>query len=531
MNPGMLRGLGLLTLLGIAAGCAGSPAQTARPKPSIARAAFQAGLESVSNNPEGLDQALNQQIARFRGLVETGRTFREGMVPLAQRLHAKIKAGQPLDGSDHDALQGAIQLGMENARQMFEVVDANRFWFRDRPFSGTVQPPIELRTKGALLSLASSLFLYDSYRLFAATLASDATIRKAINRGDSGYGNEQGLMESITREYLSLGIRMRVRDEYEFVMRNSLAAFGRYADDPDFRFLVDVINQCDSKKRIADPTFFQSGKEVMAQGGASSTLVRDDLHRLADHSANTVSAIFGNSVGLVETRKGRLFGNPALTAAVADQLKPGDILLEKTPFRLTDTFIPGHWGHVAIWLGTESELRRLGLWDDPLVQPHQSRIRQGQSIVEALRSGVTLNPLSHFLNVDDLAVLRDPAASHPQTTDRLRKAFRQIGKRYDFNFDVQTTDKIVCSELAYVVYDDLPWPTGKALGRHTISPDQVASCALPGGPLQLVLLYHDGQKIVDTPQTFMAELMKRVDSGPRADGVSTPHSASPQDRP
>ena len=31
----------------------------------------------------------------------------------------------------------------------------------------------------------------------------------------------------------------------------------------------------------------------------------------------------------------------------------GDILLEKTPFRLTDKLIPGYWGHAAVWIGGE----------------------------------------------------------------------------------------------------------------------------------------------------------------------------------
>ena len=36
---------------------------------------------------------------------------------------------------------------------------------------------------------------------------------------------------------------------------------------------------------------------------------------------------------------------------VKQELRPFDILFEKTPFRLTDKFIPGHFGHVAIYIG------------------------------------------------------------------------------------------------------------------------------------------------------------------------------------
>ncbi|WP_374758519.1 YiiX/YebB-like N1pC/P60 family cysteine hydrolase [uncultured Deefgea sp.] len=53
-------------------------------------------------------------------------------------------------------------------------------------------------------------------------------------------------------------------------------------------------------------------------------------------------------------------------------------------------------------------------------------------------------------------------------------ALAQVGKEYDFNFDVVMRQRIVCSELVYVVFPELPWPISKALGRDTISPDNVA---------------------------------------------------------
>ena len=49
----------------------------------------------------------------------------------------------------------------------------------------------------------------------------------------------------------------------------------------------------------------------------------------------------------------------------------------------------------------------------------------------------------------------------------------QIGKDYDFNFDVETLDKIVCSELIYLVFGNVVWPTKYQLMRNTISPDNV----------------------------------------------------------
>lgn len=73
---------------------------------------------------------------------------------------------------------------------------------------------------------------------------------------------------------------------------------------------------------------------------------------------------------------------------------------------------------------------------------------------------------------------------------------------------MNTTDKIVCSELAYVSFPSIDWPTQKTLGRHNISPDNVAKLAWNNLPLELILFYHDGQLVEKENQlTKMKELM------------------------
>jgi hypothetical protein len=72
---------------------------------------------------------------------------------------------------------------------------------------------------------------------------------------------------------------------------------------------------------------------------------------------------------------------------------------------------------------------------------------------------------------------------------------------------VETTDKIVCSELVYLVYPDPDWPTDRIMGRYTISPDHVARKSFKGGPLRLILLYHDGKGIQENRDQVFEELM------------------------
>jgi hypothetical protein len=197
------------------------------------------------------------------------------------------------------------------------------------------------------------------------------------------------------------------------------------------------------------------------------------------------------------------------TRFVRARLQPGDLLVERTPFRLTDVFIPGHFGHVALYVGTEDELRAMDLLDHPLVASHIQEIRAGRTIVEALRDGTQINTVDHFLNVDDQAILRPkPDAIDRQDVMRaITLAFSHIGKTYDFGFDTNTWDRITCSELAFDTYVNVRWPFGKVGNAYTIAPDDVAALAgsHPSQPFELVTFIHDGQVLHDRPSGVLSE--------------------------
>ena len=205
---------------------------------------------------------------------------------------------------------------------------------------------------------------------------------------------------------------------------------------------------------------------------------------------------------------------------LARQLKPLDVLLEKNPASVVDKYVPGHYGHSAVWLGTESELKELGVWEElpRLYQeaverfdydgpPFHESVRRGQVIVDALHPGIELSSLRKFLDIDDLAVLRlkdcppaggpsGPCLTRENKRRYLLEALKQVGKNYDYNFDVNTNLEIVCSEVMYRTFVDMDFPTTKMLGKHTISPDQVASLADSAeDPFELVVMYHNGELI------------------------------------
>jgi uncharacterized protein YycO len=122
-----------------------------------------------------------------------------------------------------------------------------------------------------------------------------------------------------------------------------------------------------------------------------------------------------------------------------------------------------------------------------------------------------MNTLQHFLNIDSVGILRKPDQSREARATTVIQALRQVGKPYDFNFDVESKERVYCSKLVYLCYSGVDWPTKRSLGRTTFTPDDVAVRAAKNGPLQLVTFYHDGQRVSTAPTVRMAELMGIAD--------------------
>ncbi|NOR27349.1 MAG: hypothetical protein GQ540_02345 [Lutibacter sp.] len=211
-----------------------------------------------------------------------------------------------------------------------------------------------------------------------------------------------------------------------------------------------------------------------------------------------VSNVVSNFIGIFAIRKGKLLNDNRFVVNSLPILQPLDVILEKTPFRLTDKFIPGYWGHAAIYIGNETQLKELGLWNHPIIEAYHEIIKNKHVIIEALRSKVAFNTFKDFTNIDDYAHLRlNVEPSIEKKREMIIRAFAQIGKKYDFGYNVESSKKIICSELHYITFDEVIFNTSNNMGINTISVDQVAKQGLKGGAFYPINLYLDGVKIDD----------------------------------
>lgn len=470
-------------------------------------------IQSQINTVNDLDSLVDFEIAEFQILVEQSLMIRAEMLKIANEINEH--PDEPIASKNLEFLKENTQLCLDLRDDLYAVV--NRYECALDATSEELereQIPEIIRTKAVMLSVAAALTLYDNYLMGALLFENDKRLRRLLNDPDKGFGVSANELLEITLAANSISKQKRIQDGINF-FEEKRTLFAEIKDD-DFYYLKILIYASPSYNHLKNIDTKDMLKKKFKMFGKIS---RDVVAELRDDGFDEVSKFFGNSVGLVESRKGKLYGNENIRNQLLEELEPLDIILEKTPFRLTDKLIPGHFGHVAIWVGSQKELKERGLWEHEMVQPHHQKItlegeneesKNGYCIVEALREGVKMSSLEEFMNIDDIAILRPVFSDNISEKEKesLLLTFRQIGKEYDFNFDVNTSEKIVCSELAYVCFPQIDWPTEKTVGRHTISPDNVANLCWENVPLELISFYHDGKKVVKEKQLILLkELM------------------------
>lgn len=176
-----------------------------------------------------------------------------------------------------------------------------------------------------------------------------------------------------------------------------------------------------------------------------------------------------NSIGFIELRPGYLANKSAKLKGLEATLQPLDILVISAPFKGTSFFTPGRNTHLAVWMGSNNEWLAINRINDPRVQTLQRQIAQGNRLLQADRDGVALSPLSSITSADEISIYR--ATPPLNTATYLQRIIDNLGKAYDYNLDGLDNTKLICTELIYSIFPQIPVEMTNRLGRTFIIPD------------------------------------------------------------
>jgi hypothetical protein len=192
-----------------------------------------------------------------------------------------------------------------------------------------------------------------------------------------------------------------------------------------------------------------------------------------------------------------LIAAPQVDEAIGKS-EPGDIIVERRNWYLSNVGLPGFWPHAALWVGSPAELaawaddddvkaafggslpahlesRFPAAWQAFTTPDHEGHSRR---VLEAISEGVVFNSAEESIHADYVAALR-PRRSKVERARALVHAFAYFGRPYDFDFDFFTDTSLVCSELVVKAYEPRADFTGlsfsleRVVGRMTLGPNSI----------------------------------------------------------
>ena len=189
------------------------------------------------------------------------------------------------------------------------------------------------------------------------------------------------------------------------------------------------------------------------------------------------------------------------------KMEPGDIVVVRQNWYLSNIGLPGFWPHAELYLGIPGELSAYfdgdpevkrwvasqvpgvetfsafleARWPQKYRQYATGKDLLGQGpirVIEAISEGVSFTSIEHAMLVDYLGVMR-PRLGKLEKAMAIARAFAYQGRPYDYDFDFLSDASLVCTELVWKSYAQSAGMKGLALplvevaGRQTLPANEI----------------------------------------------------------
>ena len=326
-----------------------------------------------------------------------------------------------------------------------------------------------LGLRSYLTAYTAASALYEASLKFVTLFDRSPDAKRKFNEAEPLWKIPPGLYDTVRQNLVNPEHRRLLAD----ATRRYEAAQPVFAKDdllkpaPYNLFHAAIARSAETQKRLLDPLVLTDAstpwKEAKSVGG---------------EAINQTKAVVSTWIGdtkIREPRQGKPLIQPAQLTELRAKLQPGDIMLERRNWYLSNAFLPGYWPHAAIYIGTAEDLKRLGLDQDPRVRKHWAefvkRDEHGHErvILESISEGVVFTSFEQSVGEADSAAFLRTRLEPARLRECIARAFSHAGKPYDFEFDFFSTDKLVCTELVFRSFDgDIQFPLVEIMGTKTM---------------------------------------------------------------
>lgn len=364
-------------------------------------------------------------------------------------------------------------------------------WYRFDP--SRAERPWHLRS--FLLSLSAELALYEKSARFTALVTRNPNARKFLDAPHPDRGLPANTLSFFRQDLLGSRDQARVIAGEQYLRALALGA----GAETEARALGVGWLWDAAERHLKQIHALPDWQRVDMTLRGDTQILRRVVRRGWFPAQKGVAEWFGDTR---VRRIGWYLITPEQLAALDPQLSPGDILLSRKNWYLSNVGLPGFWPHAILYLGGPDKF--IAYFDDSAVRAwvreitgedlafhellarsypdawrHYQAGEHGLThrVMEAISEGVVFNSLEHAAG-DYLAALR-PKVDKATKARAVLEAFAHLEKPYDFDFDFATDHALVCTELVWRAYrpseahGGLDLPLVSVAGRRTLPAQQI----------------------------------------------------------
>lgn len=370
-----------------------------------------------------------------------------------------------------------------------------------------------------LTGYAGALILVDAARFLRETIHESPVIRDKLNEAIPAFSIPAGVYERVQQSLTSPVNAWRLYHAAEYFEQQA-ERLRQAANDGSLRNVLAVIDRLKDRVRVSVSQYISTRIRVRTRQGVNK-LTRDGLGRVLYRIQRLMSMLASS----ISTRPSH---RPHLPLAIVEQIQdcicPGDVLLTRKDFALTNYFLPGYWPHAALYIGDAAALKQCGLADHPQLRSRWEWLQslddqQPGRVLEALKDGVQIRTLDSPLSSDSVVVLR-PQLAEESVNAALARGVVHEGKPYDFDFDFTRSDRLVCTEVVYRTYEGLDgvhFPLTRRAGRMTLGACDLLSMAQQRLHFKIIAAYspsHPGLTRDAEAEASVASQLQSCESDP-----------------
>ncbi len=385
-----------------------------------------------------------------------------------------------------------------------------------------------------LVALAAAAVLVDAARFLRENFHRDDVVRRKLDEPDPIYGIPPRMYDDVQKSLTDPYHAWHLWQATRYFDKHHAGFQQAAADDTTLAPLLAIIDRLRDRLRPSLWTYVRTRMRVRGR-----RTVRHIGRDVVGRGVYAVQEALGRGMAQVKVRPGHM---PNLPPTIRDQviglLQPGDVLVVRKEYAVTNYFLPGYWPHAALFLGTCQDLQASGIADHEYVRPRLDQLTAATPttavlvpcdaawpagtphpcVIEAQKDGVRIRSVNSPLASDSVVVIR-PLLERAHVAAALAQALMHEGKPYDFDFDFCCSHRLVCTEVIYRAYEGVggvEFDLRRHVGRFALAAGDILRMAPDRRHFELLYVYSPAHSPAIETGPAAAEIVRQVEGNERA---------------